>query len=385
MKAIGFQNPLPATDPNSLEDFEFPTPTPGDHDLLVEVKAISVNPIDAKIRMRPKPAEPKYKVLGYDAAGVVKSIGPKVTLFKPGDAVYYAGSIDRPGTNSQFHLVHEFIVGPQPTTLSFAQAAALPLTTITAWELLFDRLQVRQEQDGPQSLLIVAGSGGVGSILIQLAKTLTSVTIIATASRPQTRQWCLDLGAHHVIDHTRPLAAQVSSLKVNPVHYVAALASAQSHWADICELLAPQGHVGLIEDAPGLDIMPLKRKCASLHWEFMFARPLFQTPDMIKQHELLTAVSKLVDAGSLRSTLGENFGPINAANLHRATQLWKAVKRKENSCSKVLLLESQERRYAAQSKNLAPTAGETHSTQTHSTPSNSANNCWHSAKEFNGR
>lgn len=328
MKAVGYQKSLPIDQPQSLVDIELPEPTPGPHDLLVEVRAVSVNPVDAKVRMRAEPPAWEYKVLGYDAAGVVRAVGSAVTLFRPGDEVYYAGSIDRSGTNAELHLVHEAIVGRKPASLSFADAAALPLTTITAWELLFDRLQVPRDKNAKPTVLVIGGAGGVGSVLLQLAGHLTGATIVATASRPETRDWCLSLGAHHVLDHSKPLAEQVSAAGLGPIDYVASLTQTGSHWKAICEVLRPQGRVGLIDDPPTLDALPLKRKAASLHWEFMFARPVFQTPDMIEQHHLLDAVSGMIDAGSLRTTLGEHFGTINAANLKRAHALLESGKAK---------------------------------------------------------
>jgi zinc-binding alcohol dehydrogenase family protein len=235
--------------------------------------------------------------------------------------VYYAGAIDRPGSNSELHLVDERIVGHKPESLDNASAAALPLTSITAWEMLFDRLGVPEGGGEGQSLLIMGAAGGVGSILIQLARTLTKLTVIGTASRDETRQWVTDLGAHHVIDHSQPLVAQLEAIGVGQVDHVASLTHTDMHFEQLIEALRPQGQLALIDDPKSLDVMPMKRKALSLHWELMFTRSLFQTPDMIKQHELLERVAALIDTGVLRTTLGQHYGVINAANLIRAHEL----------------------------------------------------------------
>ncbi|MET0264086.1 MAG: zinc-binding alcohol dehydrogenase family protein [Duganella sp.] len=322
MKAVAYRHSLPITDTNALLDIELPAPTAQGHDLLVEVKAISVNPVDVKIRRNAAPAEGASKVIGWDAAGIVKAVGPDVTLFKPGDEVWYAGDLTRPGTNSELHLVDERIAGHKPRTLDFAQAAALPLTAITAWELLFERLQVSRDTSRQgQSLLVIGAAGGVGSILLQLARRLTGLTVIGTASRPDTAAWVQQLGAHHVLDHSQPLDAEIARLGLPPVTYVAALNQTDHHWPAIAELVAPQGRVALIDDPAAIDVRLLKRKSVSLHWEFMFTRSMFQTEDMIAQHQLLNEVAQLVDAGTLQTTLGEHFGAINAANLKRAHAL----------------------------------------------------------------
>ena len=322
MKAVGYRNSLPITDAKSLIDVEVPDPVPGARDLLVEVKAVSVNPVDTKVRMRAAPEPGGIKVLGWDAAGVVKAIGPSVTLFKPGDEVFYAGSIARAGTNSELHLVDERITALKPRSLNFAQAAALPLTSITAWELLFDRLGiVRGDAQRKGSLLIIGGAGGVGSIMIQLARRLTGLTVIATASRPESRDWVLKFGAHHAVDHSKPLADEVRSLGIQQVEFVASLTNSEQHLAQVAELIAPQGRYGIIDDPKTFDVMLFKRKSVSLHWELMFTRAVFETPDMIEQHRLLAKVAEMVDAASIRTTLSEDFGPINAANLRRAHAL----------------------------------------------------------------
>ncbi|GGX21973.1 oxidoreductase [Pigmentiphaga litoralis] len=329
MKAVGYRTPFPINDPAALVDLDLPKPQATGRDLLVAVQAISVNPVDTKVRKSAAPPEGEAKVLGWDAVGIVEAVGPDVTLFKVGDAVYYAGSIARPGANAEFHLVDERIVGRKPSTLSNAEAAALPLTAITAWELLFDRLGavVGKKRDAGH-LLIIGGAGGVGSILIQLARRLTGLTVIATASRPETREWCLSLGAHHVIDHSKPFLPQLQALGIPHVEKIASLTNTSDHFDGIVDVVAPQGKLLLIDDPKTLDIMPLKRKAVSVHWELMFTRSLFQTPDMIEQHHLLNEVADLIDAGILRTTLGEQFGTINADNLKRAHALIESGKAK---------------------------------------------------------
>ncbi|QCR37888.1 zinc-binding alcohol dehydrogenase family protein [Nissabacter sp. SGAir0207] len=320
MKAIAYeQSGLPIDDARALFDTDLPAPQPGARDLRVQVKAISVNPVDTKVRAGGETNGPR--VLGWDVAGVVESVGPEVTLFKPGDEVFYAGSIIRPGCYSELHLVDERIVGRKPASLGFADSAALPLTSITAWELLFDRLGVPEQGGEGDVLLIVGAAGGVGSILTQLARQLTKMTVVGTASRPETHDWVRQLGAHHVIDHHQPLAAQLENLGINQVTHVASLTHTDSHYAQLVEVLAPQGKLGLIDDPATLDATPLKRKAISLHWELMFTRSMFETDDMIKQHELLNRVAALLDEGTLSTTLGQHFGTINADNLKRAHAL----------------------------------------------------------------
>jgi len=322
MKAIAYTQSLPIDDPQSLQDIELPEPTPGPRDLLVEVRAISVNPVDTKIRRNVQPEAGQPKVLGWDVAGVVKAVGAEVSLFKVGDEVFYAGALDRPGANSELHRVDERLVGHRPQSLDFAQSAALPLTAITAWELLFERLQIAEgEASRGQRLLIVGASGGVGSILTQLAARLTGLTVIGSASRPQTQEWVKSLGAHYVIDHSRPLAEELQRIGVGQVTHVASLTHTDQHLAQIVEALAPQGKLALIDDPESLDVRQLKRKSLSLHWEFMYTRSLFRTDDMIEQHRLLERVSGLLDSGVLRTTVGEHFGRIDAANLRRAHAL----------------------------------------------------------------
>jgi zinc-binding alcohol dehydrogenase family protein len=326
MKAVGYKKSLPIDAADALIDFEAAKPEPRGRDILVAVKAISANPVDYKVRKRAAPPEGETKILGYDAAGTVEAVGPDVTLFKAGDDVFYAGSILRQGTNSQFHLVDERIVGRKPKTLSFAQAAALPLTSITAWELLFDRLGAVPAKSDLGTLLIVGGAGGVGSILIQLARRLTGLTVIATASRPESVKWCLDLGAHVVIDHTKPMKEQIDKLKPPPVALIASLTNTEQHYKALAEIIAPQGKYGLIDDPQEFNVSAFKGKAVSIHWESMFTRSSFQTPDMIGQHALLNDVANLIDKGVLRTTLDQSFGTINAANLKRAHVLLESGK-----------------------------------------------------------
>ncbi|MDM0019626.1 zinc-binding alcohol dehydrogenase family protein [Variovorax saccharolyticus] len=321
MKAVGYRQSLPIDNPAALEDLELPAPTPGARDLLVRVKAISVNPVDTKVRRNAAPEAGQAKVLGWDAVGTVEAVGPAVTQFRPGDRVYYAGSIIRPGANSELHAVDERIAALAPASLGDAQAAALPLTTITAYELLFDRLRVPQGGGAGQTLLVVGGAGGVGSILIQLARQLTQLRVVATASRAETKAWCIELGAHAVIDHGQPLAAELRAAGIGEVDLAASLTRTDKHYAQIIESLKPQGQIAVIDDLPVLDAMALKTKCISLHWEMMFTRSRFETPDMARQGELLAEVAALVDAGRIRTTANASFGTINAANLRRAHAL----------------------------------------------------------------
>ncbi|AVF40601.1 zinc-binding alcohol dehydrogenase family protein [Pandoraea apista] len=320
MKAIGLTRYLPIDDPKSLEDIELPTPSPAGRDLLVKVEAISVNPVDTKVRAPKDKVEDTPRVLGWDAAGTVAAVGPDVTLFKVGDPVYYAGSITRPGANSEFHLVDERIVGHMPASLDFVSAAALPLTTITAWEALFDRLGIAPDGgDEDKSILIVGGAGGVGSIAIQLARRLAKLTIVASASRPESADWCRQLGAQHVIDHYQDIPAQLKAVGIPQVDFVLCLNDTDAHFPAMAEAVAPQGKIcSIVENAKPLEVGLLKSKSATFVWEFMFTRAMYETPDMIAQHKLLTEVARLVDAGTLRTTLGEVIGPINAVNLRRA-------------------------------------------------------------------
>ncbi|WP_237045390.1 zinc-binding alcohol dehydrogenase family protein [Aquipseudomonas alcaligenes] len=327
MKAIAYYQSLPIDHAEALLDVELPAPQPGPRDLLVRVMAISVNPVDTKIRRNVSPGAGEAKVLGWDVAGEVLEVGAEVRQFRPGDKVFYAGAIDRAGANSELHVVDERIVGRMPGSLDFARAAALPLTAITAWELLFERLGVREGKgDERQSLLVIGAAGGVGSILVQLARQLTGLTVIGTASRAETQQWVREQGAHHVIDHSQPLVPQLKALGHDQVSMVASLTHTDQHLDQLVEALAPQGKLALIDDPAQLDVVKLKRKSLSLHWEFMYTRSLFQTEDMVEQHHLLNRVSQLIDDGVLKTTVGEHFGRIDAANLRRAHALLESGK-----------------------------------------------------------
>lgn len=318
MKAIVYsQNGLPISDENALYDTDVAKPQPGARDLLVKINAIAVNPVDTKVRKGAATEQPR--ILGWDAVGVVEAVGEAVTLFRPGDEVFYAGDISRAGSYAEYGLVDERIAGHKPRSLSDADAAALPLTSLTAWELLFDRLEVQADENA--ALLIVGAGGGVGSILTQLARKLTGLTIIGTASRPETEEWVQQQGAHHVINHHQPLAEQLRALGIDTVKYVASLTHTDSYYTQLIEVLAPQGKLALIDDPETLDAMPLKRKAISLHWELMFTRSLFETPDMQRQHEILQRINQLIDDGTLQTTAGEHLGSINAANLRKAHAL----------------------------------------------------------------
>ena len=321
MLAVAYHHAGPVTADDALIDVELARPTLRPHDLLVKVEAVSVNPVDTKIRRNSTPGG-EARVLGFDAAGIVAEVGEEVTLFKPGDAVWYAGSNLRPGTDSEFHAVDERIVGLKPASLDFAEAAALPLTALTAWELLFDRIGVKQGSGaGRRSLLIVGGAGGVGSIAIQLVRVLTELTVIATASRPETIDWVKQLGAHHVINHSQPLQPQLANLGLPAVDIVTAFAGTQAHAAAIADIVAPEGHVGLIEGATGITNAELGKffqNCVTLHFELMFMRPRLDGGTMIRQHEILTAVTALVDHGKIRTTLTKRLSPVSAATLREA-------------------------------------------------------------------
>lgn len=321
MRAIGFRTPGPISQPNALEDIDLPRPTPGPRDLLVAVKAVSVNPVDTKVRQRPNPSG-DWKVLGWDAAGVVLEVGAEVNGLAVGDEVWYAGDITRPGSNAEIQAVEHRIAAKKPKNLDFAAAAALPLTAITAWEVLFDRLDVRKPVPGaPRVLVIIGGAGGVGSIAVQLARQLTDLTVIATASRPETQAWARDLGAHHVVDHAKPLAAEIAALGLGAPAFVFSTTNTEQHLPEVVKAIAPQGRFALIDDPATLNILPFKSKSVSTHWESMFTRSVFQTADIAEQGGLLAEVAGLIDKGVLRTTLTETFGTINAANLKRAHAL----------------------------------------------------------------
>ena len=321
MKAVGFTHYLPIEDPNSFLDLDIETPVPMDEDILVEVKAISVNPVDTKVRAPKDIVEETPRIIGYDAAGIVKAIGSDVTLFKEADEVYYAGDISRSGTNQEFHLVDQKIVGNKPKSLSFAEAAALPLTTITAYESFFDRLKIDPNgAHSGQTILIIGAGGGVGSIGIQLAK-LAGLKVIATASRAETTGWVKELGADYVINHKEDMVEQVRDLGLHHVDHIA-IFNDMRHWETAVELIRPQGGIVTIDDTElPMPMAGMKVKAASLHWEYMFARAMHQTEDMIEQHKLLTNVAKTIDAGKIRTTVTDVLSPINAKSIREAHRL----------------------------------------------------------------
>ncbi|HWT99507.1 MAG TPA: zinc-binding alcohol dehydrogenase family protein [Terriglobales bacterium] len=327
MKAVGYVTSRPINEAGALQDLDLPKPVPGPQDLLVKVEAISVNPVDYKVRRGREGKEGAPVILGWDAVGTVEAIGAAVTFFKPGDAVFYAGDITRAGSNAAYQLVDARIVGHKPRSLDAASAAALPLTALTAYEMLFDRLQVPRGAGAQgKKLLIIGGAGGVGSIAIQLARQLTGITVIATASRPETIAWVKDLGAHHVIDHSKSLPEELTRVGIDAVDYIFSTNATDKHWEGIAATIAPQGRVGLIDDPEAIDVRQLKRKSASLHWELMFTRALYTTVDITRQHEILNEVADLVDQGVIKTTLAENFGTINAANLIKAHALLESGK-----------------------------------------------------------
>jgi len=328
VKAVGFTHYLPIEDANSFLDVELEKPKPEGRDILVNVKAVAVNPVDTKVRSPKDKVEETPRVIGYDASGIVEAVGPDVALFKAGDEVYYAGDITRSGTNQEFHPVDERIVGHKPTSLSHAEAAALPLTTITAYEAFFDRLGIdRDGADKGQSILIIGAGGGVGSIGIQLAKQ-AGLTVIATASRSETTAWVKELGADHVVNHREDMVAQVRDLGKEHVDHIA-IFNDMRHWETAVELIRPQGGIVSIDDTDQpMPMAGMKMKAASLHWEFMFARAMHKTPDMIEQHNLLTHVAKEIDAGHVRTTVSQVLSPINATNMREAHRLVETGKAK---------------------------------------------------------
>ena len=318
MKAFGYTTATPTLADSSLQAIELPDPVATGHDILVAVEAISVNPVDTKIRANVSP-DNGYKVIGWDAVGTVKAVGDKVSLFNVGDRVFYAGDLTRQGSNAELQLVDERIVGLAPTSLSNSEAAALPLTSITAWELLFDRLQIEKSKNNkPASVLVIGAAGGVGSILVQLAKQLTNLTVVGTAAREESANWLKDLGVDHVLDHSKNLNEQRLAADLSEFDYAVSLTHTDQHLDSIMEVIKPQGKLALIDDPASIDILKLKRKSISLHWEFMYTRSMFQTEDMIAQHQLLSELSTLVDNGTIKTTLGEHLGKINVANLIKA-------------------------------------------------------------------
>ena len=327
MKAIGYKENLPIEDNYSLQDVELTKPSANGKDVLVEVKAISVNPVDYKIRLNRKPEADQWAILGWDAAGVVKAIGEDVTSFKVGDEVWYAGDLTRPGSNAEFQLVDERIVGHKPKKLSFGEAAALPLTSLTAWELLFDRMSV-DKTDSNKSILVIGAAGGVGSILVQFVKKLTQLKVTGTASRKETTDWLQELGVDAVINHRNKLSEELAKQNLPQPDYIVSLNATEQHYDEIIKIIKPQGKFGLIDDPSTLNVMPFKMKSVSTHIEFMYTRSMFQTEDMIQQKQILNETAQLIDQGVVKTTIGEQFGLINAANLRKAHALLESGKAK---------------------------------------------------------
>lgn len=327
MKAVGYKKNLAIENDGSLQNIEVPTPKATGKDILVEVKAISVNPVDFKIRQSRKPKDGNWEIIGWDAAGIVKEIGGDVELFNVGDEVWYAGELTRQGSNAQFQLVDERIVGKKPVSLSFADAAAMPLTSLTAWEMLFDRIKIEKENSS-KSILIIGAAGGVGSILVQLVKKLTKLKVIGTASREETRRWLKDLGVDTVLNHKKQLSEEFNREKLPEADYVISTNATDQHFNEIIKIIGPQGKFGFIDDPKVIDATSFKPKAVSVHYELMFTRSLFKTPDMIEQHHILNKISELVDDGIIKTTIGEHFGTINATNLKKAHRLLESGKAK---------------------------------------------------------
>ncbi|MBU2979131.1 zinc-binding alcohol dehydrogenase family protein [Alteromonas sp. C1M14] len=322
MRAYGYKQASKTLSETTIQAVNIAKPVPAGRDLLIQVHAVSVNPVDTKIRKTVSPPADEFKVLGWDAVGVVADVGSATSMFKKGDRVFYAGDISRPGSNAEYQLVDERIVGHAPTSLTDEQAAAMPLTSLTAYELLFDRLGVAKGKASEGKVLLITGAaGGVGSVLVQLARQLTSLTIVGTASRPESQAWVKRMGAHHVIDHGGSLSEQFDALGLSGADYIASLTHTNMHFEALANIVKPQGKVGLIDDPGSIDIGLLKRKSVSLHWEFMYTRSLFNTPDMGKQQQILNEISRMLDEGTLISTLGKHLGVVNAENIINAHQL----------------------------------------------------------------
>jgi len=316
MKAIGYQKAGALTTDGPLEDIEVPTPELRPHDVLVQVKGISINPVDSKIRTNISP-ETGHKIIGFDACGTITAIGTDVSLYSVGDDVFYSGDMTRPGTNSEFHAVDERIIGKKPATLDYEEAAALPLTAITAWEMLFDSLRVSEGGEDGKAILVLGGAGGVGSILIQLAKKLTNLTVVATASRADTNAWVTKMGADHVIDHSKPLIPQMEALGITPA-YTASIRGTDKNWEEIIKMSAPRAMISLIDDPQGINLNLAKQKALSICWEFMFTRPMFGMDDMAVQGQLLNRVAEMIDNGTLQSTMTKRLGSLSAKSLAAA-------------------------------------------------------------------
>ncbi len=328
MKAIGFKKSLPITEPDSFIEFELDTPTPTGHDLLVKISAISVNPVDFKIRVSAatNTVLDTPKIIGWDAVGAVEAVGDETSKFKVGDAVYYAGDLNRSGSNAEYQLVDERIVGFKPKNLSITEAAAVPLTGLTAWESLFDRIKVNTKTDKGKTVLILAGAGGVGSIAIQLAKKVAGLTVIATASRPESENWCKEMGADHVVNHY-DLKTELEKIGHSQVDYILDFVNINAYWETIADIIKPQGHiVSITGSSDPLNLSLLKAKSVSFSWELMYTRSMFNTDDMDKQHEILNEIANLLDAGTLRTTLTTTLEGFTVDNLKKAHQMQESGK-----------------------------------------------------------
>lgn len=330
MKAIGFKQSLPIEAHDSFLLFETDRPKAGGHDLLVKIAATSVNPVDFKIRQTAAKDEVlnEPKIIGWDAVGTIEAVGDQVTRFQPGDEVYYAGDITRPGSNAEYQLVDERIAGHKPKSLTDAQAAAIPLTGLTAYESLFDRIKVNPVTDRGKSVLILAGAGGVGSIAIQLAKQLGNLTVIATASRPETREWCEKMGADHVVNHHQ-LTGELTRIGHPQVDYILDFVDLEAYWDVAADIIKPQGHIVSITDGgQSLDLNVLKTKSVTFSWEFMYTRSMYTTDDIARQHFILNHLAELLDAGTIRTTLNKTFNGFTVENLkeaHRFQESGKAI------------------------------------------------------------
>ncbi len=322
IKAIGFTGGCDLTDKDAFVEFEQDMPEAKGNDILVEIKAVSVNPLDTKVRGRLVDKTPAPSVLGWDASGIVTAVGERVTFFKVGEEVYYSGSVMRSGTNATHHLVDERLVGIKPKKLSFEEAAALPLTALTAWESIFDRLKVNPENDKGKSIFIIGGAGGVGSIAIQLAKNIANLNVVTTASREESKQWCLSLGADHVLDHSKDLLEQYKQAQLTQPHYILCLSSPDQYFDQMSEIILPQGSICCIVDfEKAVNLNILKSKSINLVWEFMMTRSMFETDDMAQQHQLLDIFSSIVDEGAVKSTLNNMLGELTPKNLVKAHAL----------------------------------------------------------------
>jgi len=320
MKAVGFKTSLPIAEAESFIEFETDKPQPSGQELLVKVKAVSLNPVDFKVRQNSakNTVLETPKVIGWDAVGVVEAVGAEVTLFKPGDEVFYAGDINKAGSNAQYQLIDERIVGRKPAALSDEEAAAVPLTALTAWEIFFDRMRLSRERDENKALLIIGGAGGVGSIAIQIAKKLLGLKVIATASRPESIEWCRQMGADVVVNH-KNLAEEVRKVGFQYVDFIVDFVDTNLYWDTMADLIMPQGHIASITgSAQPVLLNKIKGKSVSFSWELMFTRSTFQTEDMVAQHHILNKVADLLDKGVLKTTLTSTLHGLSADNLKKA-------------------------------------------------------------------